>query len=130
MIYRLLADLVTLTHLAFVAFVVLGGLLLFRWPRLTWLHVPAAVWGAFVEFTGRICPLTPLEIRLREAGGELGYSGGFVEQYVLPLLYPADLTTNIQLLLGVVVVVVNVVVYSLLVARHYRRRTDRGAGRD
>lgn len=128
MIYRLLADLVTLTHLAFVVFVVLGGLLLIRWPRLAWLHIPAAVWGAFVEFTGRVCPLTPLEIRLREAGGELGYSGGFVEQYILPLLYPADLTTDIQLLLGAVVVVVNGAVYGFLGVRIYRRRTNARAG--
>lgn len=122
MIYQRLADLVTLLHLAFVAFVVLGGLLAFRWPRVVWAHVPAALWGAFIEFSGRICPLTPLEIWLRRRGGAEGYSGGFVEQYVIPILYPADLTTDIQILLGVVVTTINGIVYGLLLARHLRRR--------
>ena len=120
MIYRALADLVLIAHLGFVLFVMLGALLALRWPKVIWLHGPAAVWGAFVEFTGRLCPLTPLEVWLRERGGEAGYAGGFVEHYLVPLLYPADLTTNVQLALGSLVVVVNAGLYGWLWRRSKR----------
>lgn len=116
----LLADAVVVLHLLFVAFVVAGGLLVWRWPALAWLHVPAALWGATVEWTGWICPLTPLENRLRAAAGQAGYESGFVEHYLLPLLYPAALTRGTQLVLGAVVVVVNVAVYARW--WHARRR--------
>lgn len=122
MIYRLLADLVTLFHLCFVLFVVLGAVLVWRWPKLVWLHVPAAGWGVWIEFSGRICPLTPLEVRLRHAGGEAGYEGGFVENYLVPILYPANLTSDIQIVLGTVVLVVNGVAYGLLTFRWWRGR--------
>ncbi|MCT9126055.1 DUF2784 domain-containing protein [Cupriavidus gilardii] len=108
-----LADAVVVLHLLFVAFVVAGGALLWRWPRVAWLHLPAALWGATVEWTGWICPLTPLENRLRLAAGEQGYAGGFVEQYLLPLLYPQALTREMQLWLGALVVGINVAVYAL-----------------
>jgi hypothetical protein len=113
MLQRLLADAVVLFHLLFVAFAVAGGLLVFwrRWIVL--LHLPALGWAAFVEFTGRICPLTPLENRLRAAGGEAGYEGGFIDHYLLPLLYPADLTRELQWTLGAGLVAFNVVVYVL-----------------
>src|SRR5262245_64645941 len=107
MLYRCLADAVVLVHLAFVAFVVAGGLVVLRWPRAAWLHVPAALWGAAVEWSGAVCPLTPLEVTLRRWGGEAGYTGGFVEHSVLPLLYPAALTRGIQVVLGSLVVVIN-----------------------
>lgn len=122
MVYRVLAELVTVTHFAFVLFVVLGGLLTFRWPAIAWLHIPAALWGAFIEFSGRICPLTPLEVWLRQESGATGYTGGFVEQYLIPILYPVDLDTETQLLLGAAVVVINGVIYGALVARLLRRR--------
>lgn len=109
----ILADALVLLHLLFVAFVVGGGFLLVRWPRLLWLHLPAAAWGAFVEFTGSICPLTPLENHLRVLGGGGAYSGGFVERYLLPVLYPENLTLPIQQVLGGVVVGVNLVAYAL-----------------
>ena len=109
--YRLLADLVLIIHLAFVVFVLCGGLLVLRWRWIAWLHLPAAVWGAVVEFTGWICPLTPLEVWLRAQSGETSYSSDFIAQYLLPVLYPVDLTQGIQWLLGTVVVVVNVAVY-------------------
>ena len=109
--YRVAADLVVLVHLAFVAFVVLGGVLAFRWPRARWVHLPAAFWGVWIEWTGGLCPLTPLEVALRRRGGEAGYTGGFVEHYVLPLLYPNALTRPVQVALGAGVVLVNVVVY-------------------
>ncbi len=120
----LLADMLVLLHLLFVAFVMAGGFLLLRWPRLAWLHLPAAAWGAAIEFTGGICPLTPLENRLRALGGESAYSGGFVEHYLLPILYPEHLTLSVQHSLGVVVVAVNLVAYTLAY-RAWRRRSKR-----
>ena len=123
MLHRVLADLVVVLHLGFVAFVVLGGLLGLRWPRALWLHAPAAVWGALIEFQGWICPLTPLENELRRRGGEAGYAGGFVEHYLLPVLYPPALTASVQLVLGLFVVVVNLSVYAWVLAR--RRRAGR-----
>jgi hypothetical protein len=109
--YQLLADLVLIVHLAFVVFVLCGGLLVLRWRWIVWLHVPAIAWGAVVEFTGWVCPLTPLENWLREQGGETAYRSDFIVQYLLPMLYPGDLTRNIQLLLGTVVVVLNTAIY-------------------
>ena len=114
MAYGLLADAVLLLHLAFVAFAVLGGLLALRWRWIPWLHLPALAWAAFVEFSGRICPLTPLENALRRAGGAAGYEGGFVEHYVLPLLYPPGLTPEMQWMLGGVLLLVNVVAYGVV----------------
>lgn len=108
---RLAADGVLLIHLAFVIFVVAGGLLVLRWRRIMWLHVPAVMWGAAIEFGGWICPLTPLENEIRQRGGGAGYQGDFVEQYLLPVLYPADLTRTLQMLLGSLVLVVNVAIY-------------------
>ncbi len=109
----LLADAVILLHLAFIAFVVAGAALLLRWPRLALLHVPAMLWGAYAEFSGALCPLTPLENRLRVLAGASGYHGGFVEHYLIPLIYPATLTGESQTLLGIVVVGVNVVLYAV-----------------
>lgn len=106
-----LADLVVLLHLAFILFVMLGGLLVLRRRRLMWLHLPVVVWGAAIEFVGWICPLTPLENRLRAAAGEAGYSGGFIEHYLIPLIYPAGLTRELQWLLGALVLLVNAAVY-------------------
>lgn len=113
MIYRILADILVLLHLAFVCFVVLGGLLVLRRRRWAWVHLPVAVWGAMVEFMGWVCPLTPLEVRFRVLGGEVGYSGGFVENFLIPLLYPGTLTREHQVVLGLVVVAVNAVFYGL-----------------
>jgi hypothetical protein len=109
--YRILVAVVVGFHLGFVLFVVLGGLLVLRWPRLAWLHLPSAVWGALIEFEGWICPLTPLENHLRRASGTAEYGGGFVEHYLLPVLYPVGLTRSVQYLLGAGVVLVNVAVY-------------------
>jgi hypothetical protein len=122
MIWRALADAVLVAHLAFILFVVLGGLLVLRWPRLAWLHLPVVLWGAAIEFFGWICPLTPLEKWLRVAGGESGYPGGFIAHYLLPLIYPAGLTRNVQLVLGSLVMAVNLVVYVAL-WRRSRART-------
>lgn len=116
-----LADLLVVVHLLFVVFVMAGGFLLLRWPRLAWLHLPAALWGAWIEFSGGICPLTPLENRLRVLSGEDGYHGGFVEHYLLPILYPAQLTHAVQLWLGGAVVAVNLGVYAWVVWMGWRR---------
>lgn len=114
MLALILADAVLVLHLAFVLFVLFGGLLALKWPRAMWLHLPAAIWGAVVEFSGWICPLTPLENWLREQGGASGYAGDFSGHYLQTLLYPEGLTQQIQLLLGLVVVSVNAGIYGWL----------------
>ncbi len=121
MYFRILADLVVGLHFAFVVFVVAGGLLALRWRRVVWLHLPAAIWGALIEFGGWICPLTPLEKWLRERAGGAGYEGGFIEHYIIPVLYPGALTREIQLALGVAVVAVNFLVYAYVWQRPLRR---------
>lgn len=114
MTFRVLADAVLVLHLAFIAFVVLGGWLVLRWPRLAWLHLPAVAWGVWISVAGRVCPLTPLENRLRALGGEAGYSGGFIEHYLTSLIYPANLTRGFQVALGLFALAVNLVAYGLL----------------
>jgi hypothetical protein len=121
LIYRVLADLVLVVHLAFVLFVVLGGLLVLRWPPLALLHIPAAAWGVLIEYTGWICPLTPLENSLRLKGGEAGYSGGFIQHYVQPTLYPSGLTRGTQLVLGSIVLLVNLAAYAAVASRMKKR---------
>ena len=125
MLYRLLAELVLLVHLGFIVFVVAGALLVLRWPRLAWLHLPAAAWGALIEFSGWECPLTPLENWLRSRGGEAGYAGGFIEHYLVSLIYPGALTRGMQFLLGGAVVLLNVGLYAVVIRR--ARRGQRGA---
>lgn len=124
---RLLADLVLSLHFLFVLFVVLGGLLALRWRWVVWVHLPAAVWGTLIELGGWICPLTPLEKSLRERAGEGGYEGGFIEHYLLPILYPGALTREIQLGLGAAVVGVNLLIYAY-VFRARRARAGQGLG--
>jgi len=111
MFFRGAADLVLILHLAFVLFVVLGGLLALRWRRVAWVHVPVALYGAMIEFVGFICPLTPLEVWLRRRGGEAGYEGGFIEHYIVASLYPRGLTREVQLALGTAVLMLNGIVY-------------------
>jgi len=121
MIFGLLGDLVVWVHFGFILFVVFGGIFAFRWPWVVWLHLPAVSWGAWVELAGRICPLTPLENNLRRLGGEAGYSGDFVEHYLMPLVYPPGLTRPSQLLMGLGVIAVNLFVYAALLSRRRRR---------
>ncbi|MCX7660295.1 MAG: DUF2784 domain-containing protein [Caldimonas manganoxidans] len=127
MIYRTLADLLVLLHLGFVVFVVLGGFLVWRWPRLVWVHLPAAAWGAWIELSAGICPLTPLENHLRQAGGQAGYTTSFVEHYVMPLLYPVGLTPAVQAWLGIGVMAINALAYGLWGWRRLSR-SDRATG--
>lgn len=124
MIYHWLASLVLILHAAFVLFAVFGGLLALRWPRAAWLHLPAAAWGALVEFGGWICPLTPLENRLRSLAGQTGYSGGFIEHYLLDWLYPAGLTRGVQAGLGLAVVLFNLAVYAWVLRARRRRQVS------
>lgn len=117
------ADFVVLLHSLFVLFVVLGGLLVLRWPKLAYVHLPVAVYGVLIELVGWVCPLTPLEKRLRESAGQQGYEGGFVEHYVLPVLYPSGLTRGVQLVLGALVIIINLTIYAV-VARSCRPRAS------
>jgi hypothetical protein len=132
--YRLLADLVVGVHVLFVAFVVAGGLLVLRWPRVAAAHLPAAVWGALIELRGGVCPLTPLENSLRASAGQAGYEGGFIDHYLVPVLYPAGLTRGVQLGLGALVIAVNVGIYGVVLwrragrAAHASSRAERGIG--
>lgn len=117
MLYRFLADVVLVVHLGFVLYVVAGAFLILRWPRTAWIQLPAALWGVLVEWSAWVCPLTPLENRLRAQGGSAGYPGGFVEHYLVPVLYPASLTRSVQVLLGATVLVANAIAYALVFAR-------------
>lgn len=126
MIYRVAADGVLVLHLLFILYVVFGGLLVFRWARTAWIHLPVAAYGALIEFVGWVCPLTPVENELRRLAGEGGYEGGFIEHYLLPLIYPGDFTRTLQIVLGTTVVALNVVVYAVFV---FRQRRDRDRDR-
>jgi hypothetical protein len=117
-IHRALADLVLLIHLAFIVFVVAGGLLALRWRWAPLVQLPAALWGVFIEVSGGVCPLTPLENALRRAAGSQGYPGGFVEHYLVPVVYPASLSHEVQLVLAGAVVAANGLVYLAV----FRRR--------
>jgi hypothetical protein len=123
MTYRLLADAVVVLHLGFVVFVVCGGLFVLRRRWMAFVHLPAAVWGVFIEFSGRICPLTPLENHLRALAGEAAYSGDFVEHYLVPVLYPPGLRHDVQIALGLLALAVNVAVY-VYVWRRSRRQVQ------
>lgn len=125
--YGLLAAVVVVAHLAFLVFVTLGALLALRWKRAPWLHVPALVWGSWIELTGGLCPLTPLENRLRQAAGESGYAGGFIEHYLLPIIYPAGLTHETQIALGVALILGNVAIY-VWILRRWRLGSSGGIG--
>ncbi|MEE9495324.1 MAG: DUF2784 domain-containing protein [Desulfobacterales bacterium] len=124
MAYDLIADLVVLIHLAFVLFAVLGALLVIWRHKVLWLHLPAAVWAAWIEFSGKICPLTPLENWLRMRGGGSAYAGDFVGHYLMPILYPSALTRKVQFILGGVVIGVNLIIYGYVFFKFYCRKND------
>jgi hypothetical protein len=120
MLFQLLADATVVVHLLFVAFVIAGGVLVLRWPRVAWMHLPAAAWGAWVELAGWVCPLTPLENWLRMRGGSAIYTSGFVERYLLPVLYPESLSRDVQWTLGLLVILLNGIVYAVVVLSRRR----------
>ena len=119
--YAFSTDVVAVIHLGFVLFVLFGGLLIVKWPRVMWLHLPAVAWGALVEFTGWICPLTPFENWLRWQAGQVGYEGDFLLRLLLPLLYPEALTRTTQILLGAIALTVNLTIYAWLWRQHRRK---------
>jgi len=112
MLERSIADFLVIIHLAFICFVVFGGLLVIRWKWLIFLHLPAVAWGAIIEFQGWICPLTPLEQQFRHLAGQSGYSGGFIEHYLIPIIYPGGLTRPIQIAIGLFVIAINLTIYG------------------
>ncbi|MFZ3055781.1 MAG: DUF2784 domain-containing protein [Smithella sp.] len=116
--YTVLADAIVLAHFLFIAFVICGGLLVIRWPRIAFVHLPAAVWGATVELFGWICPLTPLENHFRNLAGSNTYSGDFIFRYLVPVIYPENMTASLQQALGVLVIVINIIFYTIAIRKH------------
>lgn len=129
MIYQLLADTLLGLHLLFILFVIFGGLLVLRWRWVWPVHILAAVWGTLIELFGWICPLTPMENRLRRLGGAAGYEGGFIEHYLVPLVYPGNLTQELQIFLGTALIVLNVIIYFFVV-QNIRKRKKAGGPRN
>jgi len=124
--YHLLSDLVLIIHLGFILFVLLGGFLALRWRWLMWLHIPSVMWAVWVEVMAWICPLTHLENALRQRAQQPSYDTSFVEQYLLPIIYPAQLTPQIQFILALVVIVINLIAYGLMIKkRSFRQRKSR-----
>ena len=126
MLNKLLADLTVLMHLAFILFVILGGLFVLRWKKVMWVHIPIAIWGVASEYFNIICPLTPLENYFRDLAGNATYKTGFIEQYIIPAIYPEGLSRNLQFILGTVVILFNIVIYLLVCIKAIKhRRNDR-----
>jgi len=123
-LYLVLAELTILLHFLFVAFVVLGGVTVFRWPRLMYFHLLALAWGIYIELSGGICPLTPLENHFRYLAGIQPYEGGFINHYLMPILYPRGLTHNIQLWFAFVLIIINLLIYSVFIYLQRKKRTD------
>ena len=123
MIYLFLADLLVVFHLVFILYVIAGALLIFKWPKTLWLHLPSCFWGMTVEFAGWICPLTPWEIKLQILAGEEGYTGSFIEQYLIPIIYPNGLNREVQMVLGGTVLIVNLSLYTLILIKKRKRKT-------
>ena len=123
MIYSFLADLMVVFHLVFILYVIAGALLITKWAKTLWLHLPSCFWGMTVEFTGWICPLTPWEIQLRRLAGEEGYTGSFIEQYLIPIIYPSGLPRVVQMVLGGTVLIVNLSLYTLILIKRRKRKT-------
>ncbi len=119
----LLADLILIVHALFIVFVIFGGLIVLKWHKVLWLHIPCAIWGALIEFFGWICPLTYLENYFRQLGNVNYYEGSFIQHYLMPMIYPPGLTTDIQILLGIIVIVINLVVYYFVWRYWYDRYT-------
>ena len=112
MIFQLLADALVLVHIAYIVFVVAGAVFVRYHPKVIWVHLVAVAWGAYVALAHRVCPLTPLEVSLRIGAGQAGYSGGFVEHYLIPVIYPKALTPGIQIAEGIFVLAVNLALYG------------------
>jgi drug/metabolite transporter superfamily protein YnfA len=116
-VYNVLANVILLVHFLFIAFVICGGLLVIHWPRLAVVHLPAAVWGAVVEIFGWVCPLTPLENHFRLLAGNSSYSGDFIARYLIPVIYPENLTATIQQVFGGLVIIINLIIYTIAIQK-------------
>ncbi len=127
MVADLAADIIVLVHLGFILFVALGGILVVKWRKVAFLHLPCALWGVLIAFGGWICPLTPLEMHFRQLAGQTGYDGGFIDHYVMPLVYPAGLTRGMQIAFGVTILTVNLLVYALMLVKRAKRKKNRAA---
>lgn len=127
MVYSFLSTLVILTHLGFIVLVAAGGWLVLRRPWFAWVHLPAAAWGAWIELSGNVCPLTPLENRWRARAGAESYAGDFIDHYVVSLVYPPGLTREMQLALGAAVIAINLGVYAVVIRRRLRTSSRRVA---
>jgi len=121
MFYSIVADFVVILHLAFIVFAVMGSLLVLKWPRVAIFHIPAAIWATLIEFAGWICPLTPLENYLRRGAGEAGYEGGFINHYLIPIIYPDGLTREWQIFAGIVLIVINLGVYGIVLQKRRKK---------
>jgi len=117
-VYDLFADAIVLTHFLFIAFVICGGLLVIRWPKIAFAHLPAALWGSAVEIFGWICPLTPLENHFRNLAGANQYSGDFILRYLVPIIYPENITASLQQVLGTLVIFINIIFYTIAIRKH------------
>ena len=124
MFYKFAADLIVLLHFACILFVILGGLIVWRWPRLVWVHLPAVLWGIGIECAGFICPLTPLENFFRDRAGGGGYESGFIQHYIVSIIYPAGLTRTIQFVLAALLIAINLVFYTLIFCRFRKKRLE------
>jgi len=122
MLAKVSADLLVAVHFAFIVFVVLGGFLVLKWGKVAILHIPCVLWGALIEFSGWICPLTPVERYLREVAGGEAYSGGFIDHYIMPLVYPTGLTREMQISLGIIILISNLCIYGLVIFRRTKRK--------
>lgn len=114
MLYQILANFIVVIHFVFICFVVLGGFLVIRWRWMSFLHLASVAWAVLIEFKGWICPLTPLEQNLRHAADNAGYTGGFIEHYITPLIYPEGLTPTLKFAIGTFVLVINLAIYGWL----------------
>jgi len=123
MIAKLIADSLTVIHFGFILFVVLGGIPVLKWRKFFWFHIPCVLWGTIIELTGWICPLTPLEIYFREKAGIAGYKGGFIDHYIIPLVYPQGLTRNTQIMLGIALLVINLCIYGAVLRNKFMKNT-------
>lgn len=120
MIEKIAADFIVLFHFTFILFVIIGGFLVLKWRWIIWFHIPCVVWGVLIEFYGWICPLTPWENYLRISAGGSGYSGGFIEHYILPIIYPSVLTRELQVIFGIAVLIINLIVYWRVCVKYIR----------
>ena len=121
MLYQIIADILVIVHFLFILFVIFGGFLVLRWRFVFWIHIPCAMWGMLIEFAGWLCPITPLENHFRHLAGQAGYHGGFINHYIMPVIYPAGLTRDIQYLLGTGVLIITIIAYSLVIYQRMKQ---------